>query len=498
MVAQQRSAATLHDVAREAGVSLATASRVLNGSARKVAESYRERVEEAAARLGYTANLSAQATARGTSAIIALLVADIADPYFGQLAAGVARGADEAGLVVTIAITERDAEREARLVRALRGQRPQGLILAASRTEDEDGDGVRAELDAFAAMGGRVVALGPGGGDVRSVAVDNIGGARALGAALTGLGYRDAIILGARRGVRTSDDRIAGFTDGFLSGDGQVLHTLRGGFTREAGYSLMTEALKRGVEPGTVVFGVSDVVAIGALSAIRDAGPRTRHRHRGRRLRRHPDQPRRAPRPHHRARAPRGPRLPGAPRRDRPRLDGDAAPLPLDVHDPRQHPAAGLSRGARARSAHRTRARSTGRGGPRKSCGCRELLPSRGLRPAPQPGRGGRAGGAGGRGWRGGPDRRAGVRRIRRCARDQDHPPRIGLNPRTSPEPAHNSGGRRAEPGPPARHESAIHRTRWPTKSCGCRGLLSIGRARDPRRRVDTGLRRSPAPSRAA
>ena len=235
MVAQQRSAATLHDVAREAGVSLATASRVLNGSARKVAESYRERVEEAAARLGYTANLSAQATARGTSAIIALLVADIADPYFGQLAAGVARGADEAGLVVTIAITERDAEREARLVRALRGQRPQGLILAASRTEDEDGDGVRAELDAFAAMGGRVVALGPGGGDVRSVAVDNIGGARALGAALTGLGYRDAIILGASRGVRTSDDRIAGFTDGFLSGDGQVLHTLRGGFTREAG-----------------------------------------------------------------------------------------------------------------------------------------------------------------------------------------------------------------------------------------------------------------------
>src|SRR5690606_20105457 len=65
-------AATLHDVAREAGVSLATASRVLNGSTRKVADSYRERVETAAARLGYSANLSAQATARGTSATIAL------------------------------------------------------------------------------------------------------------------------------------------------------------------------------------------------------------------------------------------------------------------------------------------------------------------------------------------------------------------------------------------------------------------------------------------
>ena len=60
---------TLHDVAREAGVSLATASRVLNGSDRKVAESFRERVERAAAELGYTANVSAQATARGTSGV---------------------------------------------------------------------------------------------------------------------------------------------------------------------------------------------------------------------------------------------------------------------------------------------------------------------------------------------------------------------------------------------------------------------------------------------
>ena len=101
---------------------------------RKVAESFRERVEKAADELGYTANASAQATARGTSAAIALLVADIADPYFGLIAAGVARGAVAEGLIVTIAITERDADREAKILRALRGQRPRGVILAASRT----------------------------------------------------------------------------------------------------------------------------------------------------------------------------------------------------------------------------------------------------------------------------------------------------------------------------------------------------------------------------
>jgi len=264
--------ATLHDVAREAGVSLATASRVLNGSTRKVAESYRERVEAAAARLGYSANLSAQATARGTSAIIALLVADIADPYFGEIASGVAQGADEAGLVVTVAITERDAEREVRLVRALRGQRPRGLILAASRTSPEIAPELLTELDHVVAAGGRVVALGAGTDSVRAVMIDNREGARALGAALAERGYRSAVVLAAAEGVLTSDSRVAGFRDGFTTGAGAAPRVYRGAFSRESGADLMAKVLADGVEPGTVVFGVSDVVAIGAMSAVREAG----------------------------------------------------------------------------------------------------------------------------------------------------------------------------------------------------------------------------------
>lgn len=265
-------AVTLHDVAREAGVSLATASRALNGSARKVADSYRERVEAAAATLGYSANLSAQATARGTSAIIALLVADIADPYFGEIASGVARGADAAGLVVTVAITDRDPEREVRLVRALRGQRPRALILAASRASEHLAPDLAAELDLFAAGGGRVVALGAESDTVRGVAIDNRGGADALGVALAGRGYRRAIVLAAAEGVVASDNRLAGFTAGFTRGGGETPGVYRGGFTRESGHALMTQALADGVDAGTVVFGISDVVAIGALSAMREAG----------------------------------------------------------------------------------------------------------------------------------------------------------------------------------------------------------------------------------
>ncbi|MDJ0334055.1 LacI family DNA-binding transcriptional regulator [Salinibacterium sp. G-O1] len=263
---------TLHDVARHAGVSLATASRVLNGSTRKVAESYGDRVRSSAELLGYSANLSAQATAKGTSAIIALLVADIADPYFGLLASGVAHGADEAGLVVTIAITERDAEREIRLVRALRGQRPRGLILAASRRAETTDPRLKHELDALTAGGGRIVTVGPGGGDFPAVLIDNRGGARALGVALAARGYRSAIVLGALEGVRTSDDRIEGFSEGFRSGGGDISRVIRGGFDREGGTSAMDEALAGGVAPGAVVFGISDVIALGAVSAIRKAG----------------------------------------------------------------------------------------------------------------------------------------------------------------------------------------------------------------------------------
>src|SRR4051812_43091191 len=74
--------ATLHDVAREAGVSVSTASRALNGSARNVRRENLTRVLRAAEKLNYTPDLSAQATATGSTKTAALVVSDIADPYF--------------------------------------------------------------------------------------------------------------------------------------------------------------------------------------------------------------------------------------------------------------------------------------------------------------------------------------------------------------------------------------------------------------------------------
>ncbi|MGO2097070.1 MAG: substrate-binding domain-containing protein, partial [Candidatus Microbacterium stercoravium] len=100
----------------------------------------------------------------------------------------------------------------------------------------------------------------------------NHGGTRELGARLGSLGYRTAIVLAAAEGLLTSDDRVAGFSEGFTSAGGSAPTILRDALTRDSGYNLMTAALQVGIAPGTVVFGASDVVAFGAMSAVRDAG----------------------------------------------------------------------------------------------------------------------------------------------------------------------------------------------------------------------------------
>jgi len=269
------SPATLHDVAREAGVSLATASRSLNGSARKVNDDYRQRVLAAAARLNYSPNFSAQAVAKGSTSTVALLVSDIADPYFSSIAAGVIQAAEADGLIVTMAVTERDSERELKLVRALRGQRPRVMILTGSRSDGSESQmELITELTAFAATGGRVVLISQEGLPFSTVVVDNYRGARALANSLVGHGYRRFAAIGGDRSLVTSRDRLAGFADG-LAEHGIAIHPdhiVRGEFTRDGGFQAATELLAGGLDNIDLIFAVSDVMAIGAMSALREAG----------------------------------------------------------------------------------------------------------------------------------------------------------------------------------------------------------------------------------
>ncbi|MCD2442952.1 LacI family transcriptional regulator [Agromyces sp. SYSU K20354] len=269
-----RSGATLQDVAREAGVSLATASRVLNGSTRTVNDKYRRLVVDAAARLDYSPNLSAQATARGMTTTVALLVADIADPYFSSIADGVVSEADREGLIVQIAATGPEPARELELVRTLRGQRPRVMILAASRHSTHAAPALSDELASFEANGGRVAIVGGNELPFRTLPVDNAAGADALARALATLGYRRFAMIAGDEGLTTSDDRLRGFAAG-LEGSGLTLDServVRSDFTRDGGYEGMRRLVEAGLDDIELVFAANDVMAVGALAALRDAG----------------------------------------------------------------------------------------------------------------------------------------------------------------------------------------------------------------------------------
>ncbi len=261
---------TLYDVAKEAGVSLATASRALNGSSRVVKEEYRARVLAAAEKLGYTPNLSAQAVARGASSAVGLLVSDIADPYFAAIAAGVIRAAESEGLIVTMAVTDRSAQREIELVRMLRGQRPRIIVLAGSRFADETRrDELVGELQAFQQAGGKVVLISQHHLPFDTVQIDNTGGARELARAAVELGYRGFAILAGPQHLVTARDRSDAFARHLPHPPVAVVH---GEFSRDAGYAAMLDLIDAGLEGIDFVFAVNDVMAIGALTALRDRG----------------------------------------------------------------------------------------------------------------------------------------------------------------------------------------------------------------------------------
>ncbi|WP_285107491.1 LacI family DNA-binding transcriptional regulator [Promicromonospora sp. MEB111] len=317
---------TLSQVAREAGVSLATASRAINGSAtRSVREDLRERVLEAARRLAYSPDPSAQAMARGRTTALGLVVHDIADPYFSTIAAGVARAAEQAGLIVTLASTEHSSERELAFVELARRQRSRAIILAGGRLEPAEGptaeggavadggatvdgsatvpggsgvpasDGrvpepssdapasggagpapgaLEAALNAFQEAGGGVALIGQPIGGLPVVEIANADGAADLARALHDHGYRRFAVLAGPAGHRTAADRTSGFTGALAELGSPVApdDVLACPFTRDGGYSAMRGLIERAGGLPELVFAVNDVMAVGAMAAVRDAG----------------------------------------------------------------------------------------------------------------------------------------------------------------------------------------------------------------------------------
>ncbi|MER7011050.1 LacI family DNA-binding transcriptional regulator [Saccharopolyspora sp. NPDC000359] len=199
---REDSMARLADVARKAGVSVATASRALVRP-EMVAERTRQRVRDAAIELGFRYHPSAQALATGRSRLLALLVPDLTNPFYAPIIAGAQRAAEESGNDLLVVVTEESPERERQLIDRLR-DRVDGFLAIAPRGAGS----LFTSLDVPLVLVDRRVR------GVPSVVVDTPGGLAELGAHLAELGHRRIAYLGGPRGSWADPRRLEGLQRG--------------------------------------------------------------------------------------------------------------------------------------------------------------------------------------------------------------------------------------------------------------------------------------------
>jgi LacI family transcriptional regulator len=256
-------AAGIKEVAREAGVSIGTVSNVLNHP-EAVAPATRLRVLAAIEKLGWVRNGPASQLRAGRGRTIALIVLDVANPFFTDVARGAELVAEASGAMVVVCNSGEDAARERRHLDLLEENRVLGvLITPVGSTESE-------RLEKFASRGTPVVLVDRGSGhpDRCSVAVDDVGGGRLVGAHLRGLGHRRVAFVGGPFSIQQVADRHAGAAEG-LGPDAilSVVSTI--GLSIAAGRRAAARIHELpATERPTAAFCANDLVALGMLQEL--------------------------------------------------------------------------------------------------------------------------------------------------------------------------------------------------------------------------------------
>ena len=262
-------AATLHDVARLAGVSIKTVSNVINDYPH-IRPTTRAKVEEAIAELGYTPNLTARNLRSGRTGAIALAVPDLALSYFAELAAEVIAEAERAGVVVLIEQTGGDRDRELELLSSPRLKLTDGLIFSALGMGQDDVDSLSVPYP-LVLLGERIF-----DGPVDHVTMQNVEAARAATEYLLASGRRRIAVVGAHQGevIGSAGLRLRGYREaleaaGIPYDEGIVAFTTL--WHRSNGARAMHELLDRGAQ-FDAVFGLNDTLALGAMRTMQEAG----------------------------------------------------------------------------------------------------------------------------------------------------------------------------------------------------------------------------------
>jgi len=253
---------TIHDVARRAGVSPSTVSRVLNGTS-PVREDKRQLVLEAAEALDYTPHPAALSLLSKRTGGLGVLLPFVGGDFFAELLSGLDEAAQELGLFLTISTSHRRHDEFRRAIHAL-DRRVDGLIVMAPDLDP-------GEAATILRTDTPVVFLNT---DTQGLAADtfnfdNVGGMRALTRHLLDLGHeRVAFVAGPA--ASDAAERLQGYRD-VMREAGLDVRVVEGGYTRQAGFAAASALLADGPLPSALVC-ANDYCAFGAMSALHQAG----------------------------------------------------------------------------------------------------------------------------------------------------------------------------------------------------------------------------------
>jgi LacI family transcriptional regulator, repressor for deo operon, udp, cdd, tsx, nupC, and nupG len=260
------SASTIQDVAKASGVSVATVSRVLNNSA-TVAEATREMVLNTIKQLDYQPNLLGRNLRRTETRLILALLPTIANPFYSRIVKGIEDVAHKNGYNVMLCNTDSTKEREQLYLGLLKNRLADGVILMAPRIEGEELTAISADFPVVQCCEYKE------GAKVSLVRIDNYAAARKAAKHLISLGHKKIGIISSHSDFLSILRREEGFRS-VLEEAGLPLedqYLAYGDYSFKSGHrsALALLALK---EQPTAIFAISDVMAIGALRALREKG----------------------------------------------------------------------------------------------------------------------------------------------------------------------------------------------------------------------------------
>lgn len=256
---------TIYDVAREANVSLATVSRVLNNNP-YVKESTRRRVQEAIDRLGYEPNLVASALMTKRTRLVALLVPDISNPFYGEVARGVEDAASELEYNCVICNVGADTDKQAQYVTVLRRKGIDGIIFGTAVYDDRLVLSLARRDYPVTLMARDVPAA-----DVNRVLTDDAAGGALAAQHLLELGHTKMAVVTEPAAIHSSRERSRGFSQ-VLAGHALTPQQVDADGSDIAGGQAAGRQLLQRTDRPTAVFAANDLLAIGIMQAARSIG----------------------------------------------------------------------------------------------------------------------------------------------------------------------------------------------------------------------------------